>query len=529
MLDSMIKNGRIVDGTGNPWFYGDIGIKNGIIVSFGQGVEDANEVIDAKGNYISPGFIDGHCHSDMMILDFPESEIKLQQGVTTEVVGNCGLAPVPVNPLYKKELQKYVEPVLGKANKEWRWEAISDYFNELDHSLISENIASYVAHGSVRISVMGFDNRPANKAELEEMKHIVEEGMKAGAIGLSIGLLYAPGSYSNKEEIAELCKVVAKYNGLLSTHVRGEGNNLIPSIKEVLWIAENVSIPLHISHLKAAGKRNWGKVIEAMEMIEDARSRGMDVTCDVYPYTAGSTMLTTLLPPWALEGGFSKILSRLKDCGERAKVRKEIASEREDWDNLVVSTGWDSVIVSSLNSPNLKKYEGRSILAIAKENGKDPIDQAFDLLIEEEGNIGIVFFHMDEGDVRQVMKYQNSLIASDSLTCYTGKPHPRLFGTFPRVLDQYVKEQKVLTLEDAIRKMTSFPAKRFKLGNRGILAEGYKADIVIFNMDRIEDKATYEKPAQYPEGILYVFVDGKLTTKDKKHTSNKCGCLIKRL
>ena len=528
MLDTVIKNGRIVDGTGNPWFYGTIGLKNGIVVSVGQTVGEAYEVIDAQGNFVAPGFIDGHCHSDLMILDFPESEIKMQQGVTTEVVGNCGLAPVPVNPLYREDLQKYVEPVLGKAHKEWQWQAISDYFNELDRSLIAENVASYVAHGSVRISVMGFDNRPADQSDLAEMKHIVEEGMKAGAIGLSIGLLYAPGSYSNKEEIAELCRVVAKYNGILSTHIRGEGNNLIPSIQEVLWIAEKVNIPLHISHLKAAGKRNWGKVMEAMEMIEDARSRGMDVTCDVYPYTAGSTMLTTLFPPWSLEGGLSSVLDRLKNQSERAKIWAEIAEEREDWDNLVVSTGWGSVIISSVNAPRLKNYEGKSVLAIANENGKHPIDQAFDLLLEENGNIGIVYYHMNEDDVRQVMQYQNALIASDSLTCYTGKPHPRLYGTFPRVLDEYVKKQGIITLEDAVRKMTSFPAKRFGLGNRGVLSEGYKADIVIFNMDRIEDKATYENPAQFPEGIQYVFVNGKLTTKDKVQTSTKCGCLIKK-
>ena len=528
MLDTVIKNGRIVDGTGNPWFYGTIGLKNGIVVSVGQTVGEAYEVIDAQGSFVAPGFIDGHCHSDLMILDFPESEIKMQQGVTTEVVGNCGLAPVPVNPLYREDLQKYVEPVLGKAHREWQWQAISDYFNELDHSLIAENVASYVAHGSVRISVMGFDNRPANQSDLDEMKHIVEEGMRAGAIGLSIGLLYAPGSYSNKEEIAELCQVVAKYNGILSTHIRGEGNNLIPSIQEVLWIAEKVNIPLHISHLKAAGKRNWGKVMEAMEMIEDARSRGMDVTCDVYPYTAGSTMLTTLFPPWSLEGGLATVLSRLRDQVERAKIWTEIAEEREDWDNLVASTGWDSVIISSVNTPHLKRYEGQSVLAISHENGKHPIDQAFDLLLEENGNIGIVFFHMNEDDVRQVMQYQNALIASDSLTCYTGKPHPRLYGTFPRVLAKYVKEQQIITLEDAVRKMTSFPAKRFGLGNRGVLLEGYQADIVIFNMDRIEDKATYENPAQFPEGIQYVFVNGKLTTKNRVQTSNKCGCLIKK-
>ena len=526
MLDTIISNGRIVDGTGNPWFYGDLGIKNGTVVSIGQEIGEAEEVIDVNGGFVSPGFIDGHCHSDLMILDFPESEIKLQQGVTTEVVGNCGLAPVPVNPLYREELQNYVEPVLGKANKDWKWETISDYFNELDQSLLSENVASYVAHGSIRIAVMGFENRLANKSELDEMKYIVEEGMKAGAIGLSIGLLYSPGSYSNKEEIAALCKVVAKYNGILSTHIRGEGNNLIPSIKEVLWIAKEADIPLHLSHLKAAGKRNWGKVTEAMEMIEDARSEGMDVTCDVYPYSAGSTMLTTLLPPWSLEGGLSSALGRLRDPKVREKMKMEIMVEQEGWDNLVASTSWDSVIVSSVHAINLKKYEGESILSISIKNEKHPVDQAFDLLLEENGNIGIIFYHMDEKDVRQVMQYQNSLIASDSLTCYTGKPHPRLFGTFPRVLSKYVKEEKILSLEDAVRKMTSYPAKRFGLGNRGMLVEGYKADIVVFNMDNIKDKATYDKPSVYPEGIQYVFVNGKLTVKEKQHTTKKCGCFI---
>lgn len=529
MLDTVIKNGKIVDGTGNPWFYGNVGIKKGRIVTCGPNIsEDARETIDIKGKMVSPGFIDGHCHSDLMILDFPESEIKLQQGVTTEVVGNCGLAPVPVNPLHKVALQTYVEPVLGKANKDWKWKTISDYFNELDKSLISENVASYVAHGSLRIAVMGFDNRSPTRKEMEEMKYILEEGMKAGAIGLSIGLLYAPGSYSTKEELAELCQVVAKYNGLFSTHIRGEGNNLIPSIKEVIWIANKSNVPLHISHLKAAGKRNWGKVIEAMDLIENARSKGMDVTCDVYPYSAGSTMLTTLLPPWSLEGGLTSVLEKLKDHKERNRIKQELLHEQEAWDNLVASTGWGSVIVSSVHSINLKKYEGKTVLEISQENGKDPVDQALDLLIEENGNIGIVFFHMDENDIQQVIHYQNSLIASDSLTCYTGKPHPRLYGTFPRVFSKYVKQDNILSIEEAVRKMTSFPAKRFGLGKRGLLTEGYAADLVVFDFERIDDKATYEIPNVYPEGIDYVFVNGKLTTKEKNHTSHKCGCFIKQ-
>ncbi|MFG6147498.1 N-acyl-D-amino-acid deacylase family protein [Halobacillus sp. B23F22_1] len=527
MFDTFITNGKIVDGTGNPWFYGNVGIKDGTVAYVGNDrMHDAKEMIDAKGRMVSPGFIDGHCHSDLMLLDFPESEIKLQQGVTTEVVGNCGLAPVPVNPLYKVDLQSYVEPVLGKANKDWKWQTISDYFNELDQSLISENVASYVAHGSLRIAVMGFENRPPTKEEMEEMKYILEQGMKAGAIGLSIGLLYSPGSYSTKEELAELCQVVAKYNGLFSTHIRGEGNNLIPSVQEVIWIADQANVPLHVSHLKAAGRRNWGKIQEAMELIEKARSRGMDVTCDVYPYSAGSTMLTTLLPPWALEGGLTSVLERLKNPRTREEIKQELSEEQEEWDNLVASTGWESVIISSIHSSQLKKYEGSSVASISKENGKDPADQAFDLLIEENGNIGIVFFHMDEQDVKHVMQYQNALIASDSLTCYTGKPHPRLYGTFPRVFSKYVKQENILTIEDAVRKMTSFPAKRFGLGKRGLLTEGYAADVVIFDCNEIEDKATYGDPKNYPEGIEYVFVNGKLTTKDKQHTSETCGCFI---
>ena len=528
MLDTLIKNGKIIDGTGHPWYYGNLGIKSGKIVTVGHDVKDAHEIVDAKGKMVSPGFIDSHCHSDLMILDFPESEIKLQQGVTTEIVGNCGLAPVPVNPLYKADLQNYVEPVLGRANKDWQWKTIQDYFNELDRNLISENVASYVAHGSIRISVMGFDNRPPTKQELEEMKNIVDEGMKAGAIGLSIGLLYSPGSYASKEEIAELCKVVAKYNGIFATHIRGEGNNLIPSIKEVLWIAKEADVSLQVSHLKAAGRRNWGKVNEAMELIEDARASGMDVTCDVYPYSAGSTMLTTIFPPWSLEGGLNNVMKRLQDKGTREKMKSELKMEQDTWDNLVVSTGWDNVIIASVNSNHLKKWEGLSIEEISNHYGKDPVDQAFDLLLEEGGNIGIVYFHMDEKDVRNVMTYHNSIIASDSLTCYSGKPHPRLYGTFPKVIANYVKKNKILTLEDAVRKMTSFPAKRFGLKDRGLIQEGFAADIVVFDYDRVEDHATYEKPEAYPDGIDYVFVNGKLTTSYQKHTEQKCGLFIEK-
>ncbi|WP_282940271.1 D-aminoacylase [Paenibacillus sp. RC67] len=527
MLDLILKNGRIVDGTGNPWFIGDVGVKDGQIAAVGQLDMEAHEMINVHRQVISPGFIDGHCHSDLMILDHPFSEIKIRQGVTTEVVGNCGLAPAPFVREQAELLQSYVQPVLGKTSWEWPWETVEQYMQTLSNSSPSENIATYVAHGALRIAVMGFANRPATSQELKLMKHMLEEGLKAGAIGFSIGLLYAPGSYTSKEEIAELCSVLPKYNGLFSTHIRGEGNNLIPSVKEVIWIAEKAGVSLHISHLKAAGKINWGKVLEAMELIEDARSRGLDVTCDVYPYNAGSTTLTTVLPPWALEGGIESVLERFRDPRLRQRIREELGQEQKDWDNLVCSTGWQSVFISAVHNEANRHLEGKHLAEISEERGLHPADCMMDLLLEEQGRISIVYFHMADEDVKQVIGYERSLIASDSLTCETGKPHPRLYGTFPRVFAKYVREDKVLTMEQAVRKLTSFPVQRFKLGKRGLLVPGYAADIAVFDPETIQDNATFEDPRQYPAGFSHVLVGGKPTLLGNRHTHAREGVLIR--
>jgi N-acyl-D-amino-acid deacylase len=526
MLDLIIKNGKIVDGTGNPWLAGDVGIQQGAIVAVGQLSQEAHRTIDAHGQVIAPGFIDGHCHSDLMILDYPNSEIKLQQGVTTEVVGNCGLAPAPFFPETASLLQTYVEPILGRTSWEWPWNTVEQYMQTVAKASISENIATYVAHGALRIAVMGFANRPATREELDRMKGLLEEGLRAGAIGFSIGLLYAPGSYTSREEIAELCSVLPKYNGLFSTHIRGEGNNLIPSIKEVIWIAEKTGVSLHISHLKAAGKANWGKILEALELVEEARGRGMDVTVDVYPYNAGSTMLTTVLPPWVLEGGIECTLDAFRDPQMRRRVREELGSEQKDWDNLVYSTGWSSVIISSVQTAANRHLEGKHIEEISELRGQHPVDCVMDLLIEEGGRISIVYFHMSDTDVKEVIRYEKSLIASDSLHCETGKPHPRLYGSFPRIFAKYVREEKTLSLEQAVRKMTSFPVQRFKLGKRGLIVPGYIADIVVFDPDTISDTATYQDPRQYPTGISQVIVNGEITLANGQHTQARPGAFI---
>ncbi len=526
MLDLLIKNGKIVDGTGNPWYHGNVGIKDGAIVRLGRFEQESAKEIDAHDQVVAPGFIDGHCHSDLLILDQPLSEFKIQQGVTTEVVGNCGLAPAPYLKKRADQLKKYVGPVIGTTQWEWPWETIGEYIDVLAKSRPSENVATYVAHGALRISVMGFDNRPANADELREMKALLEEGMRAGALGLSIGLLYAPGSYTDRTEIAELCRVVAKYNGLLATHIRGEGNNLLPSVREVIWIAEASGVSLHISHLKAAGAANWGKIEEAIGLIEEARSRGMDVTCDVYPYSAGSTTLTTILPPWALEGGIAATLERLADRQTRERIKRELRAEQEDWDNLVVSTGWQSVYISAAVTEAGKALEGKHMLEVSELFGMDPEDAMMELLAREHGEVSIVYFHMEEADVSKVVRYDRALIASDSLGCVTGKPHPRSYGTFPRLFAKYVREDKALTLEQAVRKVTSFPAARFKLGNRGLLVPGYMADLVIFNPDTICDKADYRDPIQYPDGISHIIVNGEPTMSEKQHSQARAGRFI---
>lgn len=526
MLDLVLKNGRVVDGTGNPWFFGDVGVKNGLIVNIGRSSQKSQQTVDVQGRVISPGFIDGHCHSDLMVLDNPRSEIKLQQGVTTEILGNCGLAPTPFTRENLDLLQSYVEPVLGRTESEWSWETVGRYMDTVVRARPSENVATYVGHGTLRIAVMGFENKAASSNQLERMKHLLEEGLQAGAIGLSLGLMYAPGNYTSREELEELCSVLPKYGGLLATHIRGEGSSLIPSIEEVIWIAERNDVPLQISHLKAAGRSNWGSITRAMELVEEARSRGLDVACDVYPYTAGSTSLTTLLPPWALEGGISRTLEKLRDLDSRKRIREELRHEQEEWDNLVASTGWDNVYISSVGKRFHATLEGKHVAEISESRSVDPIDCMMDLLLEQEGKVSIVFFHMADADVEQVLKWDKSLIASDSLHDQAQMPHPRLYGTFPRILAKYVRAEKLLTLEEAVRKMTSFPARRFKLAGRGLLTPGYAADIVVFDPATISERASYNEPKRFPEGISHVLVNGRLVIESGVHRDERSGKVI---
>lgn len=527
MLDLLIRNGMVVDGSGALPRPGCVGVKDGIIVHVGEGEPEARERVDAGRQVIAPGFIDGHTHSDVMIFDSPLSDSKIRQGVTTEVVGNCGLAPAPLVSRRADDLARYVESVVGSTRRPWSWTTVGDYIKELSASRHAVNVATYVAHGSLRIAAMGFGNRPATPTEMSEMKSLLEEGLSAGAIGLSIGLLYAPGSYTSKEEIAELCSVLPRHGGLLAAHVRGEGNSLLESLREAIWIAERAGVPLEVSHLKAAGKRNWGKVGEAIDLIEAARGRSLDVACDVYPYDAGSTMLTTILPPWALEGGIGATLERISRDEVRARLREELRVEQRDWDNLVASTGWQSVIVSSALTEAGKACIGKSILDLSEAQGVDPVDRMIDLLLAEQGRVSIVYYHMSQDDVDRVVAYGHSIVVSDSLGCVGGTPHPRACGTFPRLFARYVREKHLLSIEEAVRKVTSAPARRFRLGKRGLLAPGCRADIVVFDPPTIRDGATYLEPTLAPDGISHVWVNGTLVMSNGRHSGALPGAFIR--
>jgi N-acyl-D-amino-acid deacylase len=528
----VIKNGRIVDGTGNPWFKEDVGIANGRIVKIGNlGAEESKRVVDAKGLVVAPGFIDMHSHSDLSPLINPRTESKVRQGITTEVVGNCGVSAAPLNDFLKEEIMK-TTPILEEAGLELDWSTMNEYLCRLDEKKMAVNVVSLVGHGNVRAMVMKYDVRPPTKNELEEMRKVLAKALEEGGFGLSSGLIYPPGCYANTNELIELCKVVAQYDGLYSSHIRGEEERLIDSVKEAIKIGNKAGVPVEISHHKAAGKASWGKVKRTLRMIEETRERGVEVTCDVYPYLAGSFGLDAMLPPHAYEGGVEKLVERLKDEKTRQRLRREMTEGIEGWSSPLRAGGWDATMIAYCEGH--PEFEGKTVLEITQQKDTDPFDFVFDLLIEERASVSVVRFLMREEDVRTVLKHPVSMIGSDSSArapygvLGKGKPHPRSYGTFPRVLGRYVKEEGVLTLENAIRKMTSLPAQKLQLRDRGLIREGMWADITIFNPKNVIDTATYYEPHRYPIGIEYVLVNGKVVIDNGEHTGELPGHALRR-
>ena len=535
-FDLIIRNGRIVDGTGNPWFRAEIGVSDGKIEKIGRLVSaKAKRIIDAEGLVVCPGFIDIHNHSDSTILINPKVESMVRQGVTTQVIGNCGFSCAPVKENTKDLLGKYLFELMPEIEIEW--DTFGEYLNKLEKRKPATNIASLVGHGTVRIAVLGYDDRLPSREEIEEMKGFVASAIEDGAFGLSTGLAYAPGIFSGTNEIIDLAKVVAEYDGLYTSHIRNEADEIAwkQSVQEAIKIGERTGVRVQVSHIESHYP-NWGKEEMVLKMFEDARDREIDIACDIPPYVCGYTTITTLLPDWALSGGIPEVVERLKNPVKREEIKNFVMVGKDKHTNpsqsLLADGFADKIwIVSSEKRPELV---GKSLEQISKVFGKDPFDSALDLILEEEGKTPIVCELHNEDDMRKLVKHPLSIIESDGLswapygTLGKTKPHPRNYGAFPLTFRKYVRGEtrdeepkevgkKILSLEEAVRKMTSFPAQRLGLKNRGILQEGKWADILIFDPLTIEDQATYANPHQYPKGIYYVLVNGQLVIEEEEH------------
>lgn len=525
--DLLIEHGHIIDGTGSPWFEGSVAINGGKIVAVGR-LEHASarKVLDAQGQVVAPGFIDLHSHSDFTLLVDGNAQSKIRQGVTTEILGESNSAG-PVEGAGDSDLDLQLAP-LGLHRD---WKSLGEYFTRLLRQGIAVNVASYVGSGQVRLDVMGNINRAPTPSEMQRMKQLVDEAMLDGAIGLGSGLIYPPNSYASREELIELARVAARHGGIYTTHMRSEGAGSPAAIEEAIEIGRRAGLPVHILHFKSYGASNWGRMPALVHEIQAARDQGLDITADVYPYVATETGLDMTLPSQYLEGTPDHILQRLKDPATRNAIRDELKNGPAEGTEASAVGGWHNILVGSIQSPEFKKYEGKRVDEISRSMNKDPVDAVCDLLIADHGLTPAIYFAMSESDVREALKQPWVGIGSDGQAVnpsmrFVGKPHPRYYGTFPRVLGYYVREEKVLSLPDAIRKMTSLPAQIVGLENRGLLRPGMAADVTIFDPDQVSDRATFSDPAQYPVGINFVIVNGIVVLDHGEHTTAKPGRVL---
>jgi N-acyl-D-amino-acid deacylase len=504
--DLLIKGGRVLDGAGNPWVYANIAVSGDRIARIGRFEAEARRVIDAAGLYVCPGFIDIMDQSGGALRADGTAQSKVRQGVTTGIGGEGGTPGPP------DALDKYFETILRQG--------------------ISMNFGTFVSAAQARVAVLGAANRDPNPEELERMKGVIEAGMRRGALGMTTALIYPPGSYAKTAELIELAKVAASYGGIYATHVRDEGAGVLDGIREAIEIGRAAGLPVEIFHLKVAYKRSWKKTMPRIhELVMAARAQGIEVNADQYPYTAGGTGLEACIPSWAAEGGPAERNKRLKDPAIRERIKREMKKGSPGWWNIVeASGGWKNIVIAAVPEGLDKQFEGRSIADIARRLKKSPEDTVIDLVASTTARISALYFMMSEDDVRTAMQFPWVSVGSDaaagSIETARGKGHPRAYGTFPRIIARYVRDNKVLTLENAVRRMTSLPAAKLHIEGRGLLKEGCYADIVLFDLNTIEDTATYENPHRYPRGIPYVIVNGQLVIDQGEHTGARPGRII---
>jgi N-acyl-D-amino-acid deacylase len=507
MLDTVIRGALVVDGTGREPFSADVGLKNGKIARIGSGIEDAEAVIEADGLALCPGFIDMHTHMDLELLRDNKPEAKIRQGVTTDLLGQDGLGTAPVSPENRKLLADILSGLNGILDDEkWTWGSFGDYLEALDRSGLPNNAAVLLSQGPVRIEAMGMAERRPTSSELDRQRALVREAMEEGAFGLSSGLIYPPCPYADTEELTALNREVAAYDGIFVVHQRDEGYYLSRSFDEVCSISRESGVRLHISHLQAYGKVNWPIMDEVLGKAEKFLEEGGKVTWDRYPYLAGCTTLTAVLPTWTFNEGTGALISNLMDPEYRKKIHEEFTKGLDVWHNRQISVGWENIVVTAVHLGKNKWMEGLSCREIADRQGKNPIDAVCDLLSEEKLAVTMISFYGSENVLKKVLSHRQATVGSDGI--YGGRPHPRLYGSYPRFLRQYVREEKVFSLQEGIRKITSFPAEILGIPDRGRVAEGCWADLVLFDPERLTDKATYEEPELPPEGIAGVFVNG---------------------
>ena len=530
-FDIIIRNGHIIDGSGNPWYSGDIAIQGDRIVAIGKlDNARARRVIDASGLVVAPGFIDMLGQSEFSLLVDNRAISKLSQGITTEITGEGGSA-APQDGLTLDALAPSIEPYHLKVD----WIDLSGYFRRLESKGTPLNLGTYVGAAQVREAILGDVNRAPAPDELEKMKALVAQAMQQGAFGISTALIYPPGHYAKTEELIELARVAAQYGGIYATHMRSEGQSEIAAIEETLRIGREAHLSVEIFHMKVSGKTRHGGMVKVVEMIQAARDAGQDVSADMYPYLAGATALASALPPWVADGGLNKLLERLKDPAIRARIKTELGSDHPDWENLYFDSGGASgVMVSSVVNKDLKQFTGKTVAEIAAAQNKDPLEALFDFILADNGQAGALYFIASEEDLQHGLKQPWTSIGLDANEMpldgllFELHAHPRTFGSMPRFLGHYVRDLHLMSLEQGIRKITSLPAQREHLMARGLLKEGFYADVTIFDPATILDKATYTEPAQLSVGVKYVFVNGQLEFEDGKMTGVMAGRALRR-
>jgi len=529
----LLKNGIIIDGSAKTRFKGDIAIKDEKIFAIGN-IQDKKfnniifeNIIDLEGKVVSPGFIDTHSHSDLKILSDPYLEPKIRQGITSEILGQDGLSVAPLPFKYIDIWKDYLAGLDGVADDklDWQWKTSSGYLKRLESQGIGPNIAYLLPHGNIRLEGMGLDNRKADNYEMNKMKEITRRALEAGVAGISSGLIFMPCAFAETEELIELCKVVAEYDKIFVVHQRSEADAIIESMKEIIKVAKESGVKIHFSHFKVCGKRNWNKINEIEELLNEAQSERIKVSFDQYPYVSGSTMLGVILPPWAHEGGTEKLLFRLKDKEIRKKIINDIKNGIPGWDNFIEFAGFDGIYITSLKTEKNKELIGKNLLEISKLKGKNPYNSTLDLLLEEENGVSMYDYYGKEEHIIRFMQRPEQNFCTDGLL--QGKPHPRVYGAFPRVLGKYVREESALSLEEAIYKMTFKAAKLFNLKDRGILKEGKKADIVIFDANKIIDKSTFINPRRFPIGIEKVMINGEIILDTGNRTNKLSGDVLR--